>query len=447
MTDLLPSAAADIERMEGELQALRAELAARNSEFGERIEYQAATIEVLKAMSASPGDAQPVFDLIARQAAKLCNVPTAAVATFDGTMLHLATQSGFDAAYADAYVSQFPRPVGLDSSMGRAILHRRVDQVEDITTAPGHSFVDVLGHWSVMAVPMLRDGVPLGAITIGRPAVGPFSDSQVALLQTFAEQAVIAITSAETYRELQERTAALAERNSEYGERIEHQSATIDVLKAMSASPGDPQPVFDLIAERAREFCEARRCGGSAARWRQAASCEPTRLRTARAGGAVEAPQFPSIGQRGPQSLGRAILDRADAVQMPRCTGGCRHVASETLARRHALGRWRCRCCAHGTPIGAIAWAGAGQADLPTARSELLQTFAEQAVIAITSAETYRELQERTAALAARNSEYGERIEQQAATIDVLKVMSASPGDAQPVFELIVDAGAGVLRR
>ena len=161
MTDLLPSAAADIERMEGELQALRSELAARNSEFGERIEHQAATIEVLKAMSASPGDAQPVFDLIARQAAKLCNVPTAAVATFDGTMLHLATQSGFDAANADAYVSQFPRPVGLDSSMGRAILNRRVEQVDDITADSGHSFGPVLGHWSVMAVPILRDGVPL----------------------------------------------------------------------------------------------------------------------------------------------------------------------------------------------------------------------------------------------------------------------------------------------
>ena len=261
MTDLQPPAAADVERMAGELQALRSELAARNSEFGERIEHQAATIEVLKAMSASPGDAQPVFDLIARQAAKLCNVPTAAVATFDGTMIHLATQSGFDAAYADAYVAQFPRPVGMNSSMGRAILHRRVDQVEDITADPGHSFVEVLGHWSVMAVPILRDGVPLGAITIGRPAAGPFSDSQLALLQTFAEQAVIAISSAETYRELQERTAALAQRNSEYGERIEHQSATIDVLKAMSASPGDPQPVFDLIVRRAQELCDgSRRC-------------------------------------------------------------------------------------------------------------------------------------------------------------------------------------------
>ena len=80
------------------------------------------------------------------------------------------------------------------------------------------------------------------------PRAGRFGETQVALLQTFAEQAVIAIGSAETYRELQERTAALAERNSEYGEQIEHQSATIDVLKVMSASPGDAQPVFELIA-------------------------------------------------------------------------------------------------------------------------------------------------------------------------------------------------------
>ena len=92
-----------------------------------------------------------------------------------------------------------------------------------------------------------------GRSPLGSRERGGFSDSQIELLKTFAEQAVIAITSAETYRALQERTAALATRNSEYGERIEHQAATIDVLKAMSASPGDPQPVFDLIVRlRAR---------------------------------------------------------------------------------------------------------------------------------------------------------------------------------------------------
>src|SRR6202030_3835588 len=99
--------------------------------------------------------------------------------------------------------------------------------------------------------------VAIGAFGLIAAKPGGFTDSQVALLRTFAEQAVIAIGSAETYRELQERTAALARRNSEYGERIEQQSATIDVLKVMSASPGDARPVFDLIAERAQAFCEA----------------------------------------------------------------------------------------------------------------------------------------------------------------------------------------------
>jgi two-component system, NtrC family, sensor kinase len=144
--------------MRSERDSALAALARRNTEYGERIEYQAATIDVLKVMSASPGDPQPVFDLIARQAAKLCNVPAVAVATLDGTLLHLAAKSGFDPAYADAYVARFPRPVGTDSSMGRAILNRRIDQIEDITADPTHSFGDVLGHWSVIAVPMLREG-------------------------------------------------------------------------------------------------------------------------------------------------------------------------------------------------------------------------------------------------------------------------------------------------
>ena len=90
---------------------------------------------------------------------------------------------------------------------------------------------------SIIAVPLLRAGTPIGAIAMGRRAPGDFSATQVELLRTFAEQAVIAVSSAETYRELQERTAALARRNSEYGERIEQQSATIDVLKVMSVRP------------------------------------------------------------------------------------------------------------------------------------------------------------------------------------------------------------------
>ena len=139
---------------------------------------------------------------------------------------------------------------------GRAILAREAVQTPDVSVDPE--------HFASSATTAARNRCDhCGAAAAcghadrrhraGRDATGRLlRDSQVELLQTFAEQAVIAIGSAETYRELQARTAALAARNSEYGERIEQQSATIDVLKVMSASPGDAQPVFDLIVERAR---------------------------------------------------------------------------------------------------------------------------------------------------------------------------------------------------
>ena len=148
------------------------------------------------------------------------------------------------------------------SSIGRSILSGKSIHVRDVDADRDlYQALRDIGMKSLVGVPLLRDGVPLGVIGLSAREAGGFSDSQIALLQTFAEQAVIAIGSAETYRALQERTAALAQRNSEYGERIEHQSATIDVLKAMSASPGDTQPVFDLIVRRAQELCNGMSVG------------------------------------------------------------------------------------------------------------------------------------------------------------------------------------------
>ena len=223
----------------------------RNTEYSERIEYQAATIEVLKAMSASPGDTQPVFDLIARQAVRLCNVQQAAVGILDGTMLHLAASSGSIRAVAERIATTlFPRPLGPDLTLGRAIINRRAEHVEDITADKGHVFGREFGPFSNVAVPMLRDGKALGAVTMGRWGAGRFSDNQVELLTTFAEQAVIAITSAETYRALQTRT-------SELQESLEHQTATSDVLKVISRSTFYLQPVLDTVAETAARLCNA----------------------------------------------------------------------------------------------------------------------------------------------------------------------------------------------
>ena len=396
-----------------ELAARTAELARRNDEYGERIGHQAATIDVLRAMSASPGDPQPVFDLIARQAAKLCNVPTAAVATFDGAMIHLATQSGFDAAYADAYVSQFPRPVGLDSSMGRAILHRKVDQVEDITTDPGHSFAGVLGHWSVMAVPILRDGAPLGAITIGRPAMGPFSDIQVALLHTFAEQAAIAITSAETYRKLNQRTTDLQE-------SLEYQTATSDVLKVISQSTFDLQPVLDTLVETAARICRAE--SGFIFRLRDGL-CHMV----ASFGISAEYKDFqartPIAPDRGTLA-GRIAVERC-AVHIEDAVADPEYTRPEAVRLGHQRTMFGVPLVREDTLIGVITLARRRVEPFTDRQIELVSTFADQAVIAI----------ENTRLM----TEQREALEQQTATAEVLQVINASPGNLAPVFGAMLD--------
>ena len=325
--------------------------------------------------------------------------------------------------------------------MGRAILHRRVDQVEDITTDPGHSFAGVLGHWSVMAVPILRDGAPLGAITIGRPAMGPFSDIQVALLHTFAEQAAIAITSAETYRELQERTEALAQRNSEFGERIEQQSATIDVLKAMSASPDDAQPVFDLITRRAQQLCNSR--GASIFEY----DGELVHIRSTTAFGGLDpvassgfAAAFPMTPIRGSIPC-RAILDRRvihvrDMEADPDLLTIIRDLVVRDAGVKSVLAIPLLR---DGVAIGAFGMNSNNFGGFSDSQVALLQTFAEQAVIAIGSAETYRKLNQRTADLQ-------ESLEYQTATSDVLKVISQSTFDLQPVLDTLVETAARICR-
>ena len=187
----------------GELRERTDELAARNSEFGERIEHQSATIDVLKAMSASPGDPQPVFDLIVRRARELCGTNTAALYEFDGELVHLRSIVRH-AAYvtpdaSEAYERLFPMVPTRGSITCRAILDRQTVHVRDFATVPGVSAaVRNLGNKSQISLPLLRDGAAIGAMAMAMASgeIGGFSDSQVALLQTFAEQAVIAITSA-----------------------------------------------------------------------------------------------------------------------------------------------------------------------------------------------------------------------------------------------------------
>ena len=417
-----------------QLQDRTAALALRNSEYGERIEQQSATIDVLQAMSASPGDPQPVFERIVRRAIDLCDATGGAVLTVADGMLHIRAERGEESPTRRAFIAAFPRSAGPDSIAGRAVLERRIAHVRDVEADPTlFRAARYGGARSRVCVPLMHEGTALGGITLVRAEPGGFSDSQIALLETFAEQAVIAMRSAETFRELEARTAALAERNSAYGERIEQQSATIDVLKAMSASPGDTQPVFDLIVRRALELCN----GLGVALFEF--DGELVRLRSSYGGDLVAqsafGAMFPMPPMRGSIAC-RAILDGQivhirDVDAEPGLFQAVRNLGAKTCLSLPLV--------RDGRGIGAISLNTKEAGGFSDTQIELLQTFAEQAVIAIGSAATFRELQTRTAALAKRNSEYGERIEQQSATIDVLKVMSSSPDDTQPVFDLITE--------
>ncbi|MEA2896872.1 MAG: hypothetical protein QOJ84_2487 [Bradyrhizobium sp.] len=243
---------AELQRANVDLQQrLDAALARRDSDYTERIEHQAATIDVLLAMSASPEDPQPVFDLIAVRARDICGAYGVTVCEFDGALLHWRASTGIseDPAVREAAKAVYPTPPTRNLGAGRAILDRAIVHIRDHDTEPGLLRISLTVKSSV-AVPLMRGGVPIGTLHMGSRERGGFSDTQVELLKTFAEQAVIAIGSAETYRALQTRTADLQE-------SLQQQTATADVLKVISSSPGELEPVFQALLENAVHLCEA----------------------------------------------------------------------------------------------------------------------------------------------------------------------------------------------
>jgi len=239
-------------RHDADIQAARQALAERDAEIRTLTARQDASIEVLHAIAASPDDPQPVFELIVRRARELCNAQAASLDEYDGTLMHQRAIDGFEPEAAARRCALFPRPPGPETIPGRVVQSTQTVHISDARSAqgiflPGHG----LGARSILSVPLLRDGRVIGVLGLGRYDPGNFDQSAIELVQSFAAQAVIAISGAATLRELRGRTAELARRNSEYREQAEYQAATIDVLQVMSASASDTQPVFEIILRRA----------------------------------------------------------------------------------------------------------------------------------------------------------------------------------------------------
>jgi GAF domain-containing protein len=205
------------------------------NETKEALEQQTATSEILRVISQSPTDVQPVFDTMADAALELCKASIATVHTFDGKLIYLAAIASLDAEGADALRKVWPRPPGRDTAVTRAVLTHRIVAIADVLEEPDYEIgtaASTAGFRSAVAVPLMREGSPIGAITVGRRESGHLPDSQKALLETFADQAVIAIENVRLFTQLEARTEELTRSVGELkalGEVGQAVSSTLDL--------------------------------------------------------------------------------------------------------------------------------------------------------------------------------------------------------------------------
>ena len=375
------------------------------------MEQQTATSEILGVIASSPTDIQPVLDVVAENAARLCEATDAVITRIDGETFKQVAQFG-------AIPVPEPSRITRDLPVGRAIVDRKTIHVDDLAAEIETEYPEskarqqVSGTRTILVTPLLREGVPIGTINIRRTEVHPFSEKQIKLLETFADQAVIAIENVRLFQELKE--------------SLEQQTATSEILGVIASSPTDVQPVLDVVAENAARLCDAtdaviHRIDGD-------------KLRTVA--------NYGPLPGRGPLGLlpidrdsipGRAIIDRRtlhidDLATLPE--DDLRARFARTVGVRTLLATPLLR---EGIPIGTIHIRRMEVQPFTSKQIKLLETFADQAVIAIENVRLFKELEARTSELARSVGELkalGEVGQAVSSTLDLQTVLSTIVGHA-----------------
>ena len=234
------------------------EVAQLKRELHEAVEQQTATAEILRVISSSPGDLQPVFEAILENATRICEAKFGNLWLREGDKFRIVAVYGGSPEYREYLFAEPLVVLDPQDATNRVVSDREVVQIDDISKAPTYGMrmriatIKIAKARTLVGVPMLKDNEVVGIIAIYRQEVRPFTDKQIELVQNFAAQAVIAIENARLLNELRQRTADTRPRS------LEQQTATSEVLQVISSSPGDLQPVFAAMLEKASRICDAK---------------------------------------------------------------------------------------------------------------------------------------------------------------------------------------------
>ena len=373
---------------------LEKQLAKRTRELAESLQQQTATADVLKVISRSPFELQTILDTLVEAAARLCQADTAGITRPRGESYYHVAHYGYLPGLFD-YLKNLPMPLGRASLIGRVLLEGKAVQIADALADPDYRLLEaqrIGGFRTLLGVPLLREGRPIGVLVLTRFKVQPFTVAQIQLVTTFADQALIAIENVRMLDELRARTSDLSE-------ALQVQTTTADVLKVISRSAFDLQAVLDTLVEAAARLCEA----DAAAIARQKGGAY---YQVAHHGAPPGHDEFvrdlPLTPGRG-SLVGRVLLE-GTTVQIPDVLADPEYAMPELQKKarfRTLLGVPMLR---QGAPIGVIILWRCSVQQFNARQIELATTFTDQAAIAIQNVRLFDEIRDKSCQLELANT-------------------------------------------